>query len=95
VFNNVLKGANMTTTILRLPSVCQANGNSRSTLYQKVKDGLYPPPVSIGTRAVGWPAAEVDMINRAYIAGLSEDDIRKLVASLVLSRKAALGESLK
>jgi len=89
MFNNVQRGATMATSILRLPTVCKASGKSRSTLYLRVKDGLFPPPVSIGARAVGWPAEEIDAINRAHIAGKSDDEIRKLVASLLVARKAA------
>lgn len=79
----------MTTSILRLPTVCKESGKSRSTIYLRVKDGLFPPPVSIGPRSVGWPSGEVDAINRAHIAGRSEDDIRTLVETLVVARKAA------
>lgn len=88
MFNNVQRGANMATSILRLPTVCKASGKSRSTIYLRIKDGLFPPAVSIGARAVGWPAEEIDAINRAHIAGKSDDDIRRLVATMVVARKA-------
>ncbi|MGYP003587212696 len=78
----------MATSILRLPTVCKASGKSRSTIYLRIKDGLFPPAVSIGARAVGWPAEEIDAINRAHIAGKSDDDIRRLVATMVVARKA-------
>lgn len=49
----------MTHTILRLPAVKQSTGLSRSTIYQRVADGSFPKPVSLGDRAVGWLEHEV------------------------------------
>jgi prophage regulatory protein len=43
--------------ILRRPQVEARTGLSRSTLYQYIQDGLFPRPVSLGARAVGWLAA--------------------------------------
>jgi prophage regulatory protein len=36
------------------------HGLSRSTVYQRVTEGRFPRPVSLGARAVGWIEAEVD-----------------------------------
>ena len=49
----------MSTAILRLPEVKARTGLSRSTIYQLIHDDKFPRPVSLGTRAVGWPADEV------------------------------------
>ena len=46
-------------SILRRPQVEQRTGLSRSSLYQHIKDGEFPAPVSIGLRAVGWLESEV------------------------------------
>ena len=48
-----------------------------------------PRPVSLGPRAVGWPASEVAALNTARIAGKSDAEIRDLVASLQAARTAA------
>lgn len=45
--------------ILRRRQVEQRTGLSRSTLYQYMKDGFFPKPVSLGPRAVGWIESEV------------------------------------
>lgn len=45
--------------ILRRPQVEARTGLSRSTLYQYIQDGLFPTPVSLGARAVGWLESEV------------------------------------
>jgi prophage regulatory protein len=50
----------MTHTILRLPAVKASVGLSRSTIYLRISEGTFPKPVSLGGRAVGWLAAEID-----------------------------------
>ena len=75
-------------TILRRPLVEAASGYSRSTLYLRISQGLWPRPVSLGPRAVGWPASEVAAINAARVAGKSDDEIRVLVAKLHTNRDA-------
>lgn len=50
----------MVTSILRLPTVKARTGLSRSTIYLRVSEGSFPPPVSLGARAVGWVEAEVN-----------------------------------
>lgn len=46
--------------ILRLPTVLDRTGLSRSTVYQRAAEGNFPKAVSLGARAVGWVEAEVD-----------------------------------
>ena len=48
-------------TVLRLPAVKARTGLSRSTIYLRVSQGVFPAPVSLGGRAVGWIEAEVDV----------------------------------
>lgn len=79
----------MTSTILRLPAVRERSGLSRSTIYQRIIDGLWPKPVNLGPRAVGWPASELDALNNARIAGSTDSEIRALVVKLEAARKAA------
>ncbi len=44
---------------LRLPEVKHAVGLGRSAIYQKVKEGDFPAPVSLGARAVAWLSDEI------------------------------------
>jgi prophage regulatory protein len=74
-------------TILRRPDVERQTGYSRSTLYLRIAQGLWPRPVTIGPRAVGWPAGEVEALNTARIAGRNDDDIRALVSRLLTARR--------
>ena len=75
----------MTQTILRLPAVMFHTGLGRSTIYARIADRLWPQPVNLGARAVGWPLYEVDALNAARIAGQSNDEIRALVVKLEVS----------
>jgi prophage regulatory protein len=74
-------------TILRRKQVEAAGCGSRSTIYLRIEQGLFPKPVKLGARAVGWPAREVAAINAARIAGRSDDEIRVLVTKLEAARR--------
>ena len=78
----------MSHTIFRLPAVKAHTGYSRSTIYSRIKDGLWTAQVRLGPRCVGWPAEEVAALNGARIAGLADADIRSLVKRLEQARGA-------
>ena len=78
----------MSNTLLRLPAVKAESGYSRSTIYLRMSQGLWTKPVSLGARAVAWPAGEVTALNAARIAGKTDADIRALVAKLEAARRA-------
>lgn len=80
--------------ILRLPAVKAETGASRSTIYLRIQQGLWPKPVKLGPRSVGWPASEIAALNAARIAGLADSEIRSLVAKLETARKAAFTHPL-
>ena len=50
--------------ILRRQTVEERTGLSRSTLYQYMQDGVFPAPVRLGSRAVGWRESDI----QAWIA---------------------------
>lgn len=77
----------MAQAILRLPAVKAETGASRSTIYLRIQQGLWPKPVRLGPRSVGWPAGEVAAINAARIAGMTDDEIRALVIRLETARR--------
>ena len=80
----------MVRAISRLPTVLNSYPRSRSALYRDIEDGVFPKPVAIGARAVGWPANEVDAVVAARISGKSESEIRALVKTLEAARKGQL-----
>ena len=72
--------------IIRLPEVSRTTGLARSTIYLRIEQGLLPKPVSLGGKAVGWPATEISQINAARIAGKSNEEIKDLVDDLEKQR---------
>jgi prophage regulatory protein len=71
---------------IRPNEMSKHTGCAHSTTYADVKAGLLPPPIKLGRRSSGWIAREVAAVQRARIAGVSEDEIRRLVAQLVEER---------
>lgn len=77
-------------SLLRLRAVMNATGQTRSTLYLRIRQKLMTPPVKLGERCAAWPADEVDAINAAFISGKSPAEIRDLVAKLEKQRLVAM-----
>jgi len=50
----------VTGAILRRKQVEQIVGLSRSTIYQRMKDGTFPRAVRLGGRMVGWRASDIE-----------------------------------
>ena len=46
--------------ILRLPEVKTKTGLSKSTIYLFMSQGIFPTPISLGIRAVGWVESQVN-----------------------------------
>lgn len=40
--------------ILKLPEVIERTGLSKSSIYAYKKEGLFPKPINLGPRSVGW-----------------------------------------
>ena len=49
----------MSLKIDRLPAVMEITGLSRSSIYQRISEGSFPEPISLGARAVGWLEHEI------------------------------------
>lgn len=61
--------------IIRLKEVIQCTGLGRSTIYKYIAENLFPKPVSLGDRCVGWVESEVtDWI----LARIEERDLAAL-----------------
>jgi len=73
--------------LLRPRDMKAVTGVCKTTVYQRVKDGLLPPPVKIGPKSVAWPALEINTIVAAQIAGKPDSVIRALVRQLITDRK--------
>lgn len=78
--------------IVRRPEVLEFLQISRSNLYDKINKGLWPKPLSLGARAVGFLSTENEKVLSAMIAGHSEEEIKELVQSLMTARKSLYKE---
>lgn len=47
-------------SILRRKQVEARTGLARSTIYDRIKAGTFPAPISLGEKAVGWIESEVN-----------------------------------
>lgn len=45
--------------LIRLREVMRMTGLARSTIYKIMKEGVFPPSVPLGIRAVGWVESEI------------------------------------
>lgn len=54
-------------SILRRRQVEARTGLARSTLYDRIRAGTFPAPISLGAKAVGWVEAEVDAWIAAHV----------------------------
>ena len=55
----------MSNKIMRLPEVTVTTGLKRSSIYEFIKKGVFPAPIPIGEKAVGWLSVEIfDWINQ-------------------------------
>lgn len=54
--------------LIREPDVLARVPFSKPTLHRRIKDGSFPPPVRIGSRAVAWVSDEIDEWERSIIA---------------------------
>ena len=65
---------------LRLPEVMHLCGLSRSTIYELIRKGEFPPQVSLGGKNVAWLHSEVTAWMAGRIAGrkrgMTHDDAR-------------------
>lgn len=71
----------------RKQEALRITGFRHAKFQDHIRGGLMVTPVKIG-RNSAWPELELDAINRARIAGKSEDEIRALVRRLIDARKA-------
>lgn len=46
--------------VLRRKQVERVVGLSRSTIYERIQAGTFPKPISLGGRAVGWRASDIE-----------------------------------
>lgn len=78
--------------ILRLPDALARLGISETTYRTGMANGLFPKLVSLGPRAVGIAEHDINQIARARIAGLPDDELRKIVNKIHTERARLAAE---
>jgi len=74
------------TTLVRIRGVLARTGWGRSTLYNRINEGLFSKPIKVGARASAWPQTHIEVLNAARIEGKSNDEIRALVDEIEAAR---------
>ncbi|MBX3578337.1 MAG: AlpA family phage regulatory protein [Rhizobiaceae bacterium] len=46
--------------VLSIRQVVERTGLSRRSLYTRMSEGLFPKPIRLTTRRVGWPESDID-----------------------------------
>ena len=77
--------------IVRRPEVLELLQISRSNLYSKIEQGLWPKPIQLGARAVAWLSNENEQVLAAIIAGQSQEELKQIVKTLEEARKQYKG----
>ena len=77
--------------LIRRKEVIQLTGLSKSSLYNRINDGLMPSSISLGDRAVAFVEEEIQTILLAMIAGQTREQIKTLVQELIVNRKTSIG----
>jgi len=75
------------THLIRRPQVIEGFGISKTTLFTRIQEGLIPPPISLGGRAVAWPSDEIEQVISFFILEKPISEIKILVSQLVATRQ--------
>tara|TARA_R110001606_G_scaffold399267_1_gene583102 strand:- start:4472 stop:4750 length:279 start_codon:yes stop_codon:yes gene_type:complete len=81
--------------VIRKPQVCDLAGMSNTSLFEQTRAGIFPPPISLGARAVGFFLHEVQAVLVARSVGKSDDDIKLIVKALIKQREQSANDLLK
>lgn len=74
---------------IRKPDVLRLTQRSKSALYEDIAQGLWPRPIKLGLRSVGWLSAESMAVLNARVAGKTDDEIRAIVGGLHAARNVS------
>jgi len=82
-------------SILKPAEVLNLTTWSTSGLRRQVLEGLFPPSLNLGSRATGYIAEEVQAVLTARSIGMSDEELKSLVARLVEYRKSRANRLLE
>jgi prophage regulatory protein len=74
--------------IMRIKEALEMFGLSKTTLYERIKCELIPPPIALGGFAKGWLEHELIVILKKRIAGADNEELKATVLELLKQRKS-------
>ena len=67
---------------ISMDKILSRMGGSRSSIYAKMNEGLFPTSVKIGERKVAWLVHEIDALMFFYMSSPSEEELRAFVKNM-------------
>ena len=74
---------NLQISIKRKSEVIARLGIGRSTLQTRINEGIFPPPISLGGRSVGWLEHEINEAIAALLLNKSHSEIQSRITNIV------------
>jgi len=81
--------------VMGINGATQAMEISRTALYERIRRGVFPKPVSSDLKRVYWPSHEVRAIVKAIRSGSSDEELRKAVQIIYECREQGLEDARK
>lgn len=76
--------------IERKPCVLKRLGLSKATLHRYITRGIFPPPINLGEKSVGFLSYEVD----AYLAACAINADKQSLVKQLLAQRANLKDKI-
>ncbi len=73
-------------SLLSQTEVLKHLGFKKSTLYNRIQDGIFPEPINNGSRLNAWLESEVEAIIDATVKGKTKSETKSLVKRLLKKR---------
>jgi prophage regulatory protein len=77
-------------SLIKIAVVLGRTGYSSSSLYNRINEGVFCPPIALGPRGVAFVESEVQTVLAAMVAGKTQDELQSLVQSLIKQRSQAV-----
>jgi prophage regulatory protein len=74
-------------TLIKIAVVLGRTGYSSSSLYNRINEGVFCPPIALGPRGVAFVESEVQTVLAAMVSGKNKETIQALVKKLVEQRQ--------
>ncbi len=80
---------------VRLSEIIKAAKRCKSSIYDDIKEGTFPPGFPTGPKSVAWFEYESEVVTAAKAAGQTKEQLQVLVISIIEKRKEVFKEIYK